>query len=702
MKKIEKEFHGRPIIFETGRIAKQAGGSCVVQCGESIVLVTACKGAEKDGGFLPLSIDYIEKTYAAGKIPGGFFKREGRLSEKETLTSRLMDRPCRPLFPEGFSHEIQVVATVLSADEENDTDVLAVNGASLALTLSDLPFEGPVGCVRVGRIKGQFKINLTVSEQKLSDINMVVAGTRDAIVMVEGGAQQVPEADVLEALFYAHREMQPLIDMQLELQKQAGAKKMEWTRKEHDADFVKKVREAMTPLVDKAIRIADKLERRDAFRAAKETIATKMIPADAEDASSKAKIVDYCFDEVSYELVRKRIVKDKVRIDGRDFVTVRPIAIELGLLPRTHGSALFTRGETQAIVVSTLGTEAEAQRIDNLVGEDSKTFLLHYNFPAFSVGEVKPMRGPGRREIGHGALAERALRSVIPDMKKFPYVVRIVSEVTESNGSSSMATVCGGSLSLMDAGVPIDGPVAGVAMGLIKEGNEFVVLTDILGDEDHLGDMDFKVCGTEKGITALQMDIKIKGLTQEIMSKAMNQAKDARVHILKQMGDCITTPRKEMSKFAPKIVTIKINPEKIRDIIGPGGKMIRSITESCDVKMDVSDDGTVNVASSDSKKIQAALSIIESLTQEAQVGKIYRGIVKRIADFGAFVEIFPGTDGLVHISQLADEKVKRVTDVVQEGDEVYVKVLEVDRQGKIRLSRREAMEDMASGSGASA
>ncbi len=686
----ELDFHGRTLSFETGRIAKLAGGSCVVKYGDSIVLITACRGAEKDVDFLPLTVDYVEKTYAAGKIPGGFFKREGRLSEKETLVSRLMDRPCRPLFPEGFSHEIQVMATVLSADEENDTDVLAVNGASLALTLSDLPFEGPLGCVRVGRVKGKLCINPTATDQKNSDINMIVAGTKNAIVMVEGGAQQVPEADLLEALFFAHKEMQPLINIQLELQKVAGAAKVEWTKKELDQSLVKSVSDFLTPLIEKAVRIPDKTARRDAYKAAKEEAVLKFIKEGDEDASTKQKIINHSFDELSFKLVRQRIIKEKTRIDGRDFVTVRPIDIELGFLPRTHGSALFQRGETQAIVVATLGTEAEAQRIDNLMGEASKTFLLHYNFPAFSVGETKPLRGPGRREIGHGALAERAIKAVIPDLKKFPYVLRVVSEVTESNGSSSMATVCGASLSLMDAGVPIAAPVAGVAMGLIEEGKEFAILTDILGDEDHLGDMDFKVCGTEKGITALQMDIKVKGLTEEIMSKAMNQARDARIHILKQMDNVISKPKESLSRYAPKIVTIKIHQDKIRDVIGPGGKMIRSITESCDVKMEVSDDGTVSIASSDQKKIDNAIKIIESLTMQAEVGKVYRGIVKRIADFGAFVEILPGTDGLVHISQLAEDKVRKVTDVVREGDEVQVKVLEIDRQGKIRLSMKES------------
>jgi len=694
MNVIEREFHGQKISIETGRIAKQASGSVVIRSGDSMVLVTACVGAEKSGDFLPLTIDYVEKTYAAGKIPGGFFRREGKLSEKETLTSRLIDRPCRPLFPEGFSHEIQVIATVLSADEEHDTDILSVIGASAALTLSELPFEGPIACVRIGRIKGKFVINPTTSEQKLSDINFIVAGSRDAIVMVEGGAQQLPEADVLEALFTAHKEMQPLIDMQLELQKKAGKPKLEVKPKERDEDLLKSANKMLAPLIDKAIRIKEKLERRDAISKAKEDAIAALIPAEDPKTAEKTGVIAHSLEELLYESVRKRIVKEKTRIDGRNSTTVRPISIDVGFLPRTHGSALFQRGETQSIVVATLGTEAEAQKLDNLVGETSKTFLLHYNFPAFSVGETKPLRGPGRREIGHGALAERAVKAVVPDLRKFPYVLRLVSEITESNGSSSMATVCGASLALMDAGVPIEAPVAGVAMGLIKEGNDFVVLTDILGDEDHLGDMDFKVCGTEKGVTALQMDIKVKGLDKAVMSRALEQAREARLHILGEMAKTINTPRSDLSRYAPRIVSIKINPDKIRDVIGPGGKTIRSITESCDVKMEVQDDGTVNIASNDPDKVQNAIRVIESLTQEAQVGKLYKGIVKRIADFGAFVEILPGTDGLIHISQLADQKVNRVTDIVKEGDEVWVKVLEVDRQGKIRLSRREAIAEL--------
>lgn len=694
---LEQAFHGKKISFETGRMAKQAGGSVVVRCEDSAVLVTACGGAEKPGGFLPLTIDYVEKTYAAGKIPGSFFKREGRLSERETLVSRLLDRPIRPLFPERFANEIQVVATVISADEEHDTDVLAVCGASAALTLSELPFEGPIAAVRVGRVDGKLVINPTVTALKKSDMNFVVAGTCDAITMVEGGAKEASEADVLEALFFAHREMQPLIDMQLELKKQYGKPKMDFVPKQDNADTVSKISKFVTARMKEAVRIKEKLARRDALAKLADDMHAEFIKEEDPKAEEIKALCNRAFEDVQYNAVREMVFKEKVRIDGRDSKTVRPISIDLGILPRTHGSALFTRGETQALVVVTLGTSDEAQRMDNLIGEGDKHFMLHYNFPPFSVGETRPMRGPGRREIGHGALAERAVKAILPDDSRFPYVIRIVSEILESNGSSSMATVCGASLALMEAGVPIRSSVAGVAMGLMKEGAETAILTDILGDEDHLGDMDFKVCGTRKGITALQMDIKIKGLDRETVDKALAQAKDGRLYILDQMAEAINEPRKEMSRHAPRIVSFKINSERIKDVIGPGGKTIRSITESCGVKVEVTDDGTVNVAGIDENKVKAAIKIIESLTQEAEIGKIYRGIVKRIADFGAFVEILPGTDGLVHISQLADERVRRVEDVVREGDEVWVKVLEVDRQGKIRLSRREAMAEMAEG-----
>ena len=691
---VEREFHGRTLKIESGRIAKQASGSVLVTYGESVVLVTACYGAEKDVDFFPLTVDYFEKTYAAGKIPGGFFRREGKLSEKETLVSRLIDRPCRPLFPEGFHREVQVIATVLSADDQNDTDVLALCGASAALMLSELPFEGPIAGVRVARAHGKLLINPTMAQIQISDLNFIVAGTRDAIVMVEGGAHEVPEAEVLEALFLAQDQLQIINGMQLELKEKLGKPTMEFKPKEYDADLVKRMTDFVMPQLKVAIKEREKLARRDAVGAARKALTAEFVKEGDVNAGVAAKTVAKVFEDAHYNAVRDLALDEGVRLDGRDTTTVRPISIEVGLLPRTHGSALFTRGETQSIVVATLGTESEAQRIDSLMGDGSKTFMLHYNFPPFSVGETKPMRGPGRREIGHGALAERAVRSMVPSIKEFPYVVRIVSEITESNGSSSMATVCGASLSMMDAGVPIKAPVAGVAMGLIKRDDKYVVLTDILGDEDHLGDMDFKVCGTVNGITALQMDIKIKGLSRDIMDKAMIQARDGRLHILQEMNKAISAPKGQLSQYAPRIVIIKINPDRIRDIIGPGGKTIRSITESCGVKMEVGDDGTVSIASNDSTKVQNAIAIIESLTQEAVVGKIYRGIVKRLADFGAFVEIIPGTDGLVHISQIADEKIRCVADVLSEGDEVWVKVLEVDRQGKVRLSMREAAYDM--------
>lgn len=692
----KKDIGGRAFSIETGRIAKQASGSVLISYGESRVLVTACCGAKKEGDFMPLTIDYVEKTYAGGRIPGGFFKREGKLSEREILISRLMDRPCRPLFPEGFRNDTQVIATVISADEENDTDVMAVVGASASLTLSDAPFEGPIAAVRVSKIDGRLVINPPASKRKDATLDFVVAGTRDAIVMVEGGAKEVPEDELVDALFHAHKEMQPLIDMQLELQKQAGKEKLEAELAVVDAEIKKPMKAFAIPKVREAVRIKEKLARRDQVAAVKEAMTAQFVKEGDDKAAAYAKAVGPVFEEAMYEVVREMIIKDKVRIDGRDMKTVRPISIEAGWLPRVHGSALFTRGETQAIVAATLGTMEEAQRMDSLTGEATKEFILHYNFPPFSVGETKPQRGPGRREIGHGALAERALKVMMPDPKEFPYVVRVVSEITESNGSSSMATVCGGSLALMDAGVPLKAAVAGVAMGLIKEGSEYAVLTDILGDEDHLGDMDFKVCGTTKGVTALQMDIKIKGLDRDIVTKALAQARDGRLHILSKMSEVLNGTRDELSKYAPRITTFKINPEKIRVIIGPGGKMIRSIQESCGVKVEVQDDGTVSVASNDATKAKTAIDLIKSLAPEAEVGKIYRGRVSKVAAFGAFVEILPGLDGLCHISELDKKAVNRVSDVLSEGDECYVKVLAKQDNGKISLSRRAAMEEMGS------
>lgn len=691
---IEKDFHGRKFTIETGRIAKQASGSVIVSYGESIVMVTACLGAAKDGDFVPLTVDYQEKTYAAGKIPGGFFKREGRLSEKEILVSRLIDRPCRPLFPEGFNNELQVIATVISAEPESDTDILAVCGASAALTISEAPFQGPIAAVRVIRHNGKLLINPTKSQITKCDMNFVVAGTKDAIVMVEGGAQEVPEAEVLEALFFAQAELQHIIKMQEDLAKKAGKAKIEVVKKETFPELVEGFKKLAKAKVAEGIRIKEKLARRDFLTNAKAEITAALVKEDDAEAKGKQAKIAALWEGMMYDQVREMAANDRVRIDGRDFKTIRPISVETGWLPRTHGSALFTRGETQAIVVATLGTSDDAQRMDNLVGEETKNFMLHYNFPPYSVGETKPLRGPGRREIGHGALAERAITAVLPKFEEFPYVMRVVSEITESNGSSSMATTCGASLSLMDAGVPLKAPVAGIAMGLIKHNDKFVVLSDILGDEDHLGDMDFKVCGTSKGITALQMDIKIQGLEKEIVRQALDQALEGRLHVLSEMAKVISEHKKDLSRFAPKIVTLQIHQDKIRDLIGPGGKTIKSITESCSVKIEVNDSGKVSIASSNQDNINAALQIIKSLTEQAEIGKIYKGIVKRIADFGAFVEIFPGTDGLIHISQLADQRVERVTDILDEGDEVMVKVIDVDRQGKVRLSRKEAMDDM--------
>jgi len=692
--RIEVDFHGRTLTVETGRMAKQAGGSALIQYGESVVLVTATalRAAREGIDFFPLTCDYVEKTFAAGKIPGGFFKREGRQGEKEILTCRLIDRPIRPLFPKGFNCETQVIATVLSHDKENDPDMIAILGASTALTLSDIPFNGPIAAVRIGRVGGQFVINPTTTQLEESDLNLIVAGSRDAIVMVEGGCRGVPEAEVLDALYAAHAALQPLIDLQEKLQKVAGKPKRTVTPPAVDAVLESSVRDAALPKLREALAKTAKQERYAALDAASEATVSAL----AGDDPVRAKQVSTLVDKAKKHVFRDAIVKDGRRIDGRGLKDVRPIACEVGLLPRTHGSALFTRGETQALVVATLGTSSDEQRVDALIGEHYKKFMLHYNFPPFSTGEVKFLRGPGRREIGHGALAERAIAAMLPDEGAFPYTIRIVSEVLESNGSSSMATVCGASLALMDAGVPTKAPVAGVAMGLIREGNEVRVLSDILGDEDHLGDMDFKVAGTKAGVTALQMDIKIGGVTREVMSQALEQAREARLHILGVMTQTLEQPREDLSMHAPRIVTIKINPDRIRDLIGPGGKTIRGIVDETGAKIDVEDDGTVLVASADGAALQRALERIRGLTAEAEVGKIYRGTVRRVVDFGAFVEIMPGTDGLVHISQLAPERVRQVTDVVREGDVIDVKVLEIDKSGKIRLSRKEALRESAS------
>jgi polyribonucleotide nucleotidyltransferase len=694
--RIEVDFHGRTLIVETGRMAKQAGGAALIQYGESVVLVTATamRTAREGIDFFPLTCDYVEKTFAAGKIPGGFFKREGRQGEKEILTCRLIDRPIRPLFPKGFNCETQVVATVLSHDKENDPDIIAILGASTSLTLSDIPFGGPIAAVRIGRVGGRLVINPTTTQLEESDVNLIVAGSRDAIVMVEGGCRGVSEAEVLDALYAAHAALQPLIDLQEKLQKVAGKPKRTVTPPAVDAALEASVRDAALPKLREALAKTAKQDRYAALDAVTEETVSSLAGGDA----ARAKQVSTLVEKAKKHVFRDAIVRDGRRIDGRGLKDVRAITCEIGLLPRTHGSALFTRGETQALVVATLGTSSDEQRVDALGGEHYKKFMLHYNFPPFSTGEVKFLRGPGRREIGHGALAERAVASMLPEEASFPYTIRIVSEVLESNGSSSMATVCGASLALMDAGVPTKAAVAGVAMGLIREGSEVRVLSDILGDEDHLGDMDFKVAGTKQGVTALQMDIKIGGVTREVMSQALEQAREARLHILGVMTQTIAQPREDLSMHAPRIVTIRINPDRIRDLIGPGGKTIRAIVEETGAKIDVEDDGTVLVASSDGEALQRALDRIRGLTAEAEVGKIYRGTVRRVVDFGAFVEIMPGTDGLVHISQLANERVRQVTDVVREGDVIDVKVIEVDKSGKIRLSRKEALKEGPSAS----
>jgi polyribonucleotide nucleotidyltransferase len=687
-KVVEVEVGGRTLTMETGRMAKQAGGSVLLTYGDTVLLVTAtAQGQPRDGvDFMPLTVEYQEKTYAAGKIPGGFFKREGRPTEKEILTCRVTDRPIRPLFPEGWRCETQVITTVLSAEKDCDPDILSVCGASAALSISDIPFDGPIAAVRVGRVDGKLILNPGAEDLEKGDINLTVAGSRDAIVMVEGGGDIVPDAEMLEALFFAHDGLQPILDIQEELQEMAGKPKRPKPDVSVDEALVARVAEVGTPLIQDALNEPAKLERYAKFDAAKAQVKEAL----ADEFADRGGELSEAFGTLKYNAVRKMIVAEGKRLDGRDLQTVRPIACETTVLPRTHGSALFTRGETQALVTATLGTSGDTQRIDGLLGDVKKRFMLHYNFPPFSVGEVKFMRGPSRRDTGHGALAERALTPVLPTEDEFPYVARIVSEILESNGSSSMATVCGGSLALNDAGMPTKAPVAGIAMGLIKEGDDIAVLSDILGDEDHLGDMDFKVAGTAEGITALQMDIKIAGVTQDVMQKAIEQARDGRLHILGEMAKELDSARKEMSPFAPRIEALKIPTDKIRDIIGPGGKVIRGLVEETGCSIDVSDDGTVQIASADGPALEHAIRRVKEITAEPEVGTIYEGTVRSIKDFGAFVEVLPGRDGLLHISQISNERVAKVTDVLSEGDVVRVKVLEVDRNGKIRLSKKEA------------
>jgi polyribonucleotide nucleotidyltransferase len=693
LQRVEKEIGGRKLVLEVGEVAKQANGAVLVWYGETVVLVTAVMAPEEREGidFVPLTVDYREKAYAAGKIPGGFFKREGRPSEREVLTSRLIDRPIRPLFRKGFRQETQVIAFVLSADMENDPDILAMIGASAALTTSDIPFEGPIGAVRIGRIDGEFIINPTHQQQTASDLDLVIAGVDEGIIMVEGSAHEVPEQVLVEGLEVGHRVIREIIALQRDLRDTVGKPKLPVTASELDPLLVQRVHQLATPRVRQAIRIAEKLERERRMAEVLAEVLTEVADLPPEQQLSVPKLVE----AVERDELRTMILEEGIRADGRRTDEIRPISIRVGVLPRTHGSALFTRGETQALVVSTLGTSSDEQMIDELEGKSSKAFMLHYNFPPFSVGEASPMRGPGRREIGHGALAERSIASILPASEQFPYTIRIVSEILESNGSSSMATVCGAALSLMDAGVPIRAPVAGIAMGLISEpGRGVAVLSDILGLEDHLGDMDFKVAGTPEGITGFQLDVKIGGVGTTTLRGALEQALRGRLYILDKMASVIATPRMQLSTHAPRIITIRINPDKIREVIGPGGKVIRSIIERTGANIDIEDDGRINIASADEKAARAAIDIIRGITAEAEIGKIYRGKVKKIMDFGAFVEILPGTDGLVHISQIADQRVKSVADVLKEGDEIPVKVLEVDKQGRIKLSRKEALREM--------
>ncbi|WP_193177942.1 polyribonucleotide nucleotidyltransferase [Oricola nitratireducens] len=687
--KVEIEWGGRPLILETGKIARQAHGSVMATYGETVLLATVVSAKEAKPGqdFFPLTVNYQEKTFAAGKIPGGFFKREGRPSEKETLTSRLIDRPIRPLFPAGYKNETQVVLTVLQHDLENDPDVLAMVGASAALTLSGVPFMGPIGGARVGYINGEYVLNPHVDEMVESVLDLVVAGTQDAVLMVESEANELSEEVMLGAVMFGHRGMQPVINAIIKLAEVAANEPREFSPEDLSALEAEMDGIASADLA-KAYTITDKQDRYTAVDAVKDRVKGHFAPAEGESAKWTAEQVGSVFKSLQAKVVRGNILKTKTRIDGRDLSTVRPIVSEVGVLPRTHGSAVFTRGETQAIVVATLGTGEDEQFVDALTGTYKETFMLHYNFPPYSVGEAGRMGSPGRREIGHGKLAWRAVHPLLPSAEEFPYTLRVVSEITESNGSSSMATVCGTSLSLMDAGVPLKSPVAGIAMGLIKEGDDFAVLSDILGDEDHLGDMDFKVAGSANGVTSLQMDIKIQGITEEIMKVALGQARDGRLHILDEMAKALSESRSELGEFAPRIEQMKIPVDKIRDVIGSGGKVIREIVEQTGAKINIEDDGTVKIASASGKEIEAAKKWIHSIVAEPEVGEIYEGTVVKTADFGAFVNFFGPRDGLVHISQLAQERVAKTTDVVKEGDKVFVKLMGFDERGKVRLSMK--------------
>jgi len=692
--KVTKSFQygAHTVTLETGEIARQASGACMARMGDAVVLATVVAAREADPrkDFFPLTVDYQERTYAAGKIPGGFFRREGRPSENEILTSRLIDRPVRPLFPEGFTNEVQVIVTVMSHHPDVNPDIISMLGASAALMLSGAPFNGPVGAARVGYRDGQYLLNPGPAEVKTSMLDLVVAGTDKAVLMVESEAKMLPEDVMLGAVVYGHEQMQVAIQAIRDLAQEAGTQRWAWQPPAEDTALRDAIKTEFGKAIIDGYSIAEKMARQDKLAEVRNAIVAKFA-AEGSEEGMKDK-VSKVIEDLEYRSVRDRILSGSPRIDGRDTRTVRPITIKTGVLPRTHGSALFTRGETQGLVVTTLGTTKDAQIIDALGGEYKEPFMLHYNFPPYSVGETGRVGSPKRREIGHGRLAKRALVAALPEMEAYPYVLRVVSEITESNGSSSMATVCGASLSLMDAGVPIKAPVAGVAMGLIKEESRFAVLTDIIGDEDHLGDMDFKVAGTGEGITALQMDIKIEGITREIMDVALKQAKEGRLHILGEMNKVIAAPRAELSEYAPRIIAIKINPEKIRDVIGKGGATIRALCEATGATIDITDDGTVKIASVDAAAGQEARRRIEEITADIEVGNIYEGKVVKLMDFGAFVSIMPGRDGLVHISQISHERVERVGDKLNEGDVVRVKVLEVDKQGRIRLSMKALLD----------
>ena len=688
METVSTAFGKATLTLETGKLAKQANGSILVRYGDTVVLVaaTADKGSGVGADFFPLSVHYVEKAYAAGRIPGGFFKREGRLSESETLTSRLIDRPLRPSFDENYLAETMIMATVLSSDQDNAPDIAAMIGASAALCVSDIPFYQPIGGIRVGRINGEFVVNPTPAELEESELNIIMAASKDAILMVEGEAKEVSEEVMLDALWFGQEQVQPIIRIQEELMQRCGKPKREVAIPEIDEELHTKVTAASQPKLVEALQITEKQERYQRLDAVVDEVLAEVFPEGSEPSNDDIGQAKSSISSVKKNVMRERILKDQIRIDGRGPKDIRQIDCEARILPRAHGSALFTRGETQALGVVTLGTKEDEQLIDSLHGVSYRNFMLHYNFPSFCVGEARPPRGPGRREIGHGHLAERGLSHLLPSREEFPYTIRLVSEVLESNGSSSMATVCSGSLAMMDAGIPLKAAAAGIAMGLIYDDGQTSILSDILGDEDHLGDMDFKVVGTTTGITALQMDIKIKGLTREIVKASLEQACEGRLHILKIMGDTLEQSRAGLSSYAPRFITHKIPPDKISIVIGPGGKMIKSIVERTGVKINISDDGLVSIASGDHKAVDAALEIVRDLTRTVEIGTVYDGLVKRVVDFGAFVEVFPGTEGLVHISNLAEGRVRAVTDVVREGDTVKVKAMGLDKRGKLQLS----------------